>query len=89
MKGLESTLNKFILSLEFYDDDGRKKIATSEHTATFMQLERKMHGSSAAAGTKGSCGPPGGGGKSAKMSPAADKQQQQQQQPASRGKWAA
>lgn len=33
VKGLESTLNKFILSLEFYDDAGRKKIATSElHT---------------------------------------------------------
>lgn len=27
MKGLEATLNKFILSLEFYDELGRKKIA--------------------------------------------------------------
>lgn len=30
MKGLEATLNKFILSLEFYDEEGRKKIAMSE-----------------------------------------------------------
>jgi hypothetical protein len=28
VKGLEATLNKFILSLEFYDEVGRKKIAT-------------------------------------------------------------
>lgn len=28
VKGLEATLNKFILSLEFYDEAGRKKIAT-------------------------------------------------------------
>jgi hypothetical protein len=27
VKGLEATLNKFILSLEFYDEEGRKKIA--------------------------------------------------------------
>jgi hypothetical protein len=27
VKGLENTLNKFILSLEFYDEAGRKKIA--------------------------------------------------------------
>jgi hypothetical protein len=30
VKGLEATLNKFILSLEFYDEEGRKKIAMSE-----------------------------------------------------------
>jgi len=30
VKGLEATLNKFILSLEFYDEDGRKKIAIGE-----------------------------------------------------------
>jgi hypothetical protein len=30
VKGLEATLNKFILSLEFYTEEGRKKIATSE-----------------------------------------------------------
>ncbi|KAF8066304.1 BZW1 [Scenedesmus sp. PABB004] len=29
VKGLEATLNKFILSLEFYDEPGRKKIATT------------------------------------------------------------
>ncbi|KAI8468015.1 MAG: armadillo-type protein [Monoraphidium minutum] len=29
VKGLESTMNKFILSLEFYNEDGRKKIATT------------------------------------------------------------
>eukprot|EP00877_Chromochloris_zofingiensis_P004066 jgi/Chrzof1/13660/Cz08g07040.t1 len=28
VKGLENTLNKFILSLDFYDEAGRKKIAT-------------------------------------------------------------
>lgn len=28
VKGLENTLNKFILSLEFYDENGRKTIAT-------------------------------------------------------------
>jgi hypothetical protein len=31
VKGLEATLNKFILSLEFYDEVGRKKIATGAH----------------------------------------------------------
>lgn len=30
VKGLEATLNKFILSLEFYDAEGRRKIATGE-----------------------------------------------------------
>lgn len=30
VKGLEATLNKFILSLEFYDEEGRKKIAMGE-----------------------------------------------------------
>ncbi|GBF95620.1 hypothetical protein Rsub_08602 [Raphidocelis subcapitata] len=29
VKGLEATLNKFMLSLEFYDEEGRKKIATT------------------------------------------------------------
>lgn len=29
VKGLEATLNKFILSLEFYNEEGRKKIATT------------------------------------------------------------
>jgi hypothetical protein len=28
VKGLENTLNKFILSLEFYEASGRQKIAT-------------------------------------------------------------
>lgn len=34
VKGLEATLNKFILSLEFYDEQGRKKIATSESSSS-------------------------------------------------------
>lgn len=38
VKGLENTLNKFILSLEFYDDEGRKKIAT----ATGMVFSYKL-----------------------------------------------
>ncbi|KAF6265503.1 armadillo-type protein [Scenedesmus sp. NREL 46B-D3] len=38
VKGLEATLNKFILSLEFYDEMGRKKIAT----ATAMAFSYKL-----------------------------------------------
>lgn len=38
VKGLEATLNKFILSLEFYDEDGRKKIAI----ATAMVFSHKL-----------------------------------------------
>jgi len=38
VKGLEATLNKFILSLEFYDEEGRKKIAISAyHTPAARQ----------------------------------------------------
>jgi hypothetical protein len=37
VKGLEATLNKFILSLEFYDEAGRKKIATGAQIDTFTR----------------------------------------------------
>jgi hypothetical protein len=36
VKGLEATLNKFILSLEFYDEEGRKKIAISGCSFGFL-----------------------------------------------------
>ena len=38
IKGLEATMNKFILSLEFYDEPGRKRIAT----ATALVFSQKL-----------------------------------------------